>query len=213
MILLIGGAKGGTGKTTLATNLAVMRAHEGHDVLLVDTDLQGSASAWAQIRNEDGITPQIPTIKKHGKVVNDLRDLQNRYGDLIVDAGGRDSPELRSAMLAADKLMTPIQASQFDWLTLEEMNDLREMASDFNENLSVRVVITRAPTNPNVREAAEAIEGTTEEFPEMPVAEAQIRERITYRKAASEGRGIIEMASRDAKACAELRTLYREIYE
>ena len=46
MIVLIGGEKGGTGKTTIATNLAALRAMAGRDVLLVDTDPQGSASYW-----------------------------------------------------------------------------------------------------------------------------------------------------------------------
>ena len=52
MIILIGGEKGGTGKTTLSTNIAAKLALEGEDVLLVDTDKQGSASAWAATRDE-----------------------------------------------------------------------------------------------------------------------------------------------------------------
>ena len=46
MIILFGGEKGGTGKTTLAVNLAAMRARAGYDVLLVDADRQESAAAW-----------------------------------------------------------------------------------------------------------------------------------------------------------------------
>ena len=62
MIVLIGGEKGGTGKTTLATNLAQMRAARGRDVLLVDTDKQESASAWASLRAEEGIEPTITAV-------------------------------------------------------------------------------------------------------------------------------------------------------
>ena len=46
-IVLFGGEKGGTGKTTLATNMAAMLALQGKDVLLLDTDRQGTASFWA----------------------------------------------------------------------------------------------------------------------------------------------------------------------
>ena len=59
MVILIGGEKGGTGKTTLATNLAALRAQSGKDVLLLDTDVQASASYWAQIRDERDITPRV----------------------------------------------------------------------------------------------------------------------------------------------------------
>ena len=69
MILLIGGEKGGTGKTTVATNLAALRAAAGHDVLLVDTDRQGSAAAWCQLRAEHPQLPQVACVQLFGKTV------------------------------------------------------------------------------------------------------------------------------------------------
>ena len=64
-IILIGGEKGGTGKTTLAVNIAAARARDGHDVLLVDTDPQGSASYWAAAREEAGIEPRAGAGGNH----------------------------------------------------------------------------------------------------------------------------------------------------
>ena len=52
MIIIAGGIKGGSGKTTVATNLAVIRAGEGHDVLLVDADDQETATDFTNLRNE-----------------------------------------------------------------------------------------------------------------------------------------------------------------
>ena len=80
MIVLIGGEKGGTGKTTLATNLAAMRALAGRDVLMIDTDPQGSANYWAQSRDEENITPRVACIQKFGKgLPKEVQDLAHRW--------------------------------------------------------------------------------------------------------------------------------------
>ena len=156
MIVLIGGEKGGTGKTTIATNLAALRALAGRDVLLVDTDPQGSAGYWTTSRSEKGIKPRVACIQKFGKgLQEELQDLASRYQDIIIDAGGRDSVELRSAMVVAHKAYVPIQASQFDIWTLAQMNDLIVTAQGFNPNLCAWVVINRGSTNPFVTETAE----------------------------------------------------------
>jgi chromosome partitioning protein len=136
MIILIGGEKGGTGKTTLATSLAAKRALSGRDVLLIDTDVQGSASYWAQGRDDAGIKPRVACVQKFGKgLQSEVQDLATRYQDIIIDAGGRDSIELRVALVVADKAYVPIQASQFDIWTLDRMEDLVASAQGFNPNL------------------------------------------------------------------------------
>ena len=125
MIILFGGEKGGTGKTTLATNLAAMRARAGRDVLLIDTDPQGSASYWTQCRDEEKVEPRVACVQKFGKGLQaEVRDLANRYQDIIIDAGGRESVELRAGIVVADFAFIPIQPSQFDVWTLGRMDDL-----------------------------------------------------------------------------------------
>ena len=102
MLILIGGEKGGAGKTTLATNMAAMRALAGRDVLLIDTDPQGSANSWSQSRDDESITPRVACVQKFGKgLPAEVKDLSKRYQDIIIDAGGRDSVELRSALVVA----------------------------------------------------------------------------------------------------------------
>ena len=93
MIVLIGGEKGGTGKTTIATNLAAKRALAGRDVLLIDTDPQGSANYWAQSRDESEPKPRrVACVQKFGKGLQaEVQDLAKRYEDILIDAGGRDS--------------------------------------------------------------------------------------------------------------------------
>ena len=96
MVVIVGGEKGGTGKTTLAVNLAAYRTGEGYEVLIVDTDRQGSASFWAQTRAENEKKGHIPCVQKFGKnLPKDVMSLASKYEDIIIDAGGRDSMELR----------------------------------------------------------------------------------------------------------------------
>jgi chromosome partitioning protein len=213
MIVLIGGEKGGTGKTTLATNLAACRAAAGHDVLLLDTDKQGSASFWAAVRAEADHLPRVACVQVFGKAVTgQLRDLSERYEEIIVDAGGRDSVELRAAMVTAHRLFIPLQASQFDVWTLERMDDLVEQAQAINQSLTVGAVINRASPHPRVREADEA-RGILDDFDHIHFSGVVLHDRIAFRRAASEGEGVHEARPPDPKACAEVDALYATVYD
>lgn len=213
MIILIGGEKGGTGKTTLATNLAQMRVSAGKDVLLIDSDKQESASSWAGLREEIGVNPSITTVQKVGKnIARDLLDLAKRYDDLIIDAGGRDSVELRAAMVAAHKLFIPVQASQFDVWTLGNMSELVDQAQALNPALKAYVVLNRASTNPVVSEADEARE-LFNDFENLNFCGVTLRDRIAFRKASSGGLGINELSPVDAKAREEMSQFYEVVFD
>lgn len=212
MIILIGGEKGGTGKTTIATNLAAMRALAGRDVLLIDTDPQGSANYWAQSRDELNIMPRVACVQKFGKGLQaEVKDLAKRYQDIIIDAGGRDSVELRSAMVVANKAYIPIQPSQFDIWTLNQMETLVTTAKGFNTDLEAWVVISRSSTNPSVHESDDTIE-ILNDFSSLKLASTGIKDRIAYRKAASGGLGVGELKPKDPKATEEMEALYQEVF-
>ena len=212
MIVLIGGEKGGTGKTTLAIHLAALRAAAGSDLLLVDTDRQGSASSWCAVRDEEGKTPRVACVQKFGKGLGaDIRAMAAKYRDIVIDAGGRDSVELRAAMTVADLLYIPIQASQFDVWTLDAMNGLVEQAQAINEKLRAFAVLNRASTNPSVKEVEDA-RGALADYENLRPARAVIRDRISFRKAAREGCTVGELPDRDPKAIAEIQTLYEEVF-
>jgi chromosome partitioning protein len=213
MIVLIGGEKGGTGKTTLATNLAAKRALAGRDVLLIDTDIQGSASDWAQNRDEAEAKPRrVACVQKFGKGLQaEVQDLAKRYQDVVIDAGGRDSVELRAALVVADKVYIPIQPSQFDIWTLDRMEELVNSAQGFNPKLQARVIISRASTNPSVQESQDARD-ILNDFAHLNLSNRIIRDRIAYRKAAREGFCVDELKPKDPKASEEIDALYQEIF-
>jgi chromosome partitioning protein len=212
MVLLIGGEKGGTGKTTVATNLAALRAAAGYDVLLVDTDRQGTAAAWCQLRADHPSLPPVPCEQRFGKTVQTgIRDLTGRYHDILIDAGGRDAVELRSALVVADAVYIPIQPSQYDLWTLEHMQELVVAAQGFNPTLEAFVLLTRVSTHPLVADTADA-QQALEGLEPLQLAHPMLAERQAWRRSARTGQAVTELARPDPKASTELRLLYGAIY-
>lgn len=210
MILLIGGEKGGVGKSTIATNLAVGLAINSIDCILVDTDTQPTSGRFVERRTENGHLPNINCIQRTGDVSATLRDTANRYQVVIVDAGGRDSKELRTAAVVADLMLIPLRASQADLETLPKINEIISMAKNFNTKLTAFAVLTMASTNPRVKEAKEARE-LLEDFDQLQLAETVICDRKVYRDALLMGKGVIEMDNAGARD--EIHALTKEFFE
>ena len=209
MILLLGGEKGGTGKSTIATNLAAWLAMQGRDVVLVDTDVQRTAANWVDRRNLLVGIPPVHCTERRGNVFHALRDLTKRYEQVIVDAGGRDSEELRTALVAAHKVYVPLRASQPDLETSLHMNELIQLARGMNPTLEARVLISIAPTNPSIKETADA-QALLRELSALLPSALTLSERKIYRDAMTEGRGVVELDN--DKARAEIAALAGEIY-
>ena len=212
-IYLSGTEKGGVGKTTIALNWACALATVGRDVLLLDTDPSRDASNWAALRVEK--CPTLPRVHCHQAfgpaVVSDVRDGAARYQDVVIDAGGRDSQELRAAMTVAQTMVLPLQASQFDVWQLDKMSELVHQARGFNPELQVFAVLNRASTNHVVTAADEAAE-VIAQHPELRLAAARLRDRKPVADAVSEGRAVIESEDRKArKAAAEFMALFHEV--
>lgn len=215
MMILVCNEKGGVGKTTTAVNLAVMSALAGKDTLLVDTDKQESASAWASVRDETVRHPCITCIAKTGKVGSDLVKLMEKYEVVIVDAGGRDSLEMRQAMAVADIVLIPIKPAQFDVWSLSRMAQLvNDVAEKTDAKVNAYSFINGASSNPAVRETLEAKEFLTEYEEFFPPLDSVVTERIAFRKAARDGKGVVELPPglADPKANLEIIQLYQEVF-
>ncbi len=208
MIFLVGNQKGGCGKSTTATNIAVELAVRGKDVVLVDADRQATASRWAEDRQALDNVPPVHCVQKYDNVRETLIDLGKRYEFVVVDAAGRDSRELRTAMTAADLLLVPFRPSQPDLDVLPALQEIIVGARDLNPKLKAVGVITMAPTNPNVNEAEEA-RLYLSDYPEILPLKSVIRDRKVYRDAVSEGLGVVEKDN--GKAKAEIQLLVTEI--
>lgn len=210
MILLIGGEKGGTGKSTLATNLCAWLASAGCDVLLLDADRQSTSSNWITERQQHTELPAVHCVQRYGNLFHPVQDLRARYEHIVIDAGGRDSEELRSAMVVADKLYSPAKASQSDLWTIDHLAKLVDLARGFNPTLEARILIAMAPTNPRITEEHDASDMLGEFGDRLALSSCVTRERKVYRDAMRDGRGVTEL--HDEKAIAEVVAIAEEIY-
>ena len=218
-ITIFGGEKGGSGKTTLATNIATAIAHAGQSVLLLNVDPQASSVSWGA-RREEG-HPELPRVtvtSAPGDVFHIVRDLAKRYDYTIVDAAGvRAASEKRttakeylSALRAATRVVLPVRPSQVDLDTLENAAEtIESVRSLHNPQLAAFVLLSQAPTNPLQREVRDA-KAFIAEFPEVQLLPVVIGERKVYRDAMIGGLGVVEMRNSIAKA--EIQLLAQALY-
>lgn len=211
MIILSGGIKGGCGKSTIAVNFAVMRSKEGREVLLIDADAQQSSTDFTAMRNDslDG-KAGYQCIALTGKaVLRDGRKLAEKYDDVIIDAGGRDTASQRAALAFADAYLVPFLPSGADVWTLEQVETLVEEMAPANPDLNAFCFLNRADhQGQNNSEAAEILR----ESETLTFIEAAVGDRKVFRNAFSEGLAITEYKPRDNKARAEINALYTHIF-
>ena len=208
MIVAVLGEKGGTGKTTFATNLAGMRAATGRQVLLVDADRQGSASYWAEKRRATAL-PGVTCVQKFGRALpRDLRALAPRYDDVIVDVAAGDSPDLEEVLRVAHCVLTPVQPAGLDVWTLGLLDDRVAEAHRVNPTLIAFAVLNRASANPRDRDTHDAQEAMAA-CVHLQIAPVVIRERVAIKRATPGGLSVTEYTPHDAKATTEFTQLYQ----
>ncbi|MCB1657238.1 MAG: AAA family ATPase [Pseudomonadales bacterium] len=211
MILLVGGEKGGSGKSCLAQNIAVYLQHRQKDVLLLDADPQGTTTDWAKEREEnDGLT-NLPCVQASGNIRQILKDLAKRYQVIVVDAGGQDSEALRSAMTVATHLLLPFRPKRRDLKTLVHVSQLVKLAKAVNPEMLVRGVITQCPTLPSQTQRILDAKEACQSFGIEPLQSITCNRNV-YDDADENGSSVLE-AETDLKAKEEVESLVAEFLE
>ncbi|MBM3265604.1 MAG: AAA family ATPase [candidate division Zixibacteria bacterium] len=212
MIVLVGGIKGGSGKTTIATHLAILRAASGADVLLVDADDQGTASQFTAMRNEKLAGQAGYTgIQLSGMAVRtEIVRLKSKYDDIIIDSGGRDTGSQRAGLTVADLMLVPCLPRSFDIWTLAKTADLIRQMLPANPNLRVSVFLSR--TDPSSLDSAEAAEALKDAMDVMTFIASPVGARKAFSQASAAGLSVTEFRPRNEKAVAEITTLYDNVF-
>lgn len=216
MIIAVANEKGGSGKTTIAVNLACALAKDGDRVTLIDSDPQRSSEVFANNRSEGGKEQLFSSIAKCGSALRDEINLQSKSNDcLVIDTGGRDSKEMRIAMSKADMLIIPTIPSQYDVIVMDRMLEIFELAKDSNENLLGFILCNKLSTNPflsqEIAELREFVESRIAErgLGDIILLDSMLYERRAYKKAVEDGLSLDEFG--DSKAVAEFGLFFNEI--
>ncbi|MGL5334622.1 MAG: AAA family ATPase [Enterovibrio sp.] len=213
MIITIGNTKGGVGKTTIAVNIAIARALAGRDVLLIDGDRQGTAQTAISIRAESGFAPGIAcaTYPDGPTLRSQVLQQKNKFDDVIIDAGGRDSTALRAALVLSDVLLVPFQPRSYDVWALNDIAALVDEARSVRDGLRCCAVLNCADPGEKSTDNNEAALAVSE-VPQFEYLPTPLRRRKAFSNAAGAGQCVLELKPVDAKANAELGALINMLF-
>ncbi|MBN8940476.1 MULTISPECIES: ParA family partition ATPase [Alphaproteobacteria] len=207
MIVALLNQKGGVGKTTLALHLAGQWAREGSRITLVDADPQGSALDWSQQRGREGLERLFGVVGLARDTLHrEAPELARDADHVVIDGPPRVAGLMRSALLAADLVLIPVQPSPFDGWASAEMLAMLGEARVYRPQLAARFVLNRCAARTVI--ARQTAETLAEHDP--PVLAQIIGQRVAFADAAQSGRLAFEVDA-DSRAAREIVAFAAEV--
>lgn len=204
-IIAVVGNKGGTGKTTLALNLAAGLLRE-QSVVLIDADPQQSAYQWRLVGGE---RPGLPSVvaAAHG-LEQMIRSLAETHRHVVLDCPPSiKAPQTEIALRLAEHALIPVQPSPMDlWATTHIAKTLERLRP---ENPRLRSLIVMSQIEPRTTLSRLMPEAAAEL--DLPVADTALRRRSVHRHCVLEGRTVFQAGRRGQAAAAEIDALITEI--
>lgn len=212
-VIVVGGTKGGPGKSTIAQQitacLILKRKVSAH---LLDIDIQQTSISWCEDRRKNDDLPLIPHSFAQDDVIKHIKSLKGSYDYIVVDAGGFDSDVQRYAMLMADYILIPLRPKRRDLKSLRNIDPMLESVLSSNSDVKVFTVMNQCPSLPSQAQRILMAKGVTESFG-LNTLPVNIYTRNVYDDAEEAGRSIFEMkgGDKDKKAEAEIESLVQSM--
>lgn len=219
-IVLVGGQKGGSGKSKIACELAVIWARLGEKVLLVDGDAQATTARFLERRRRTLATGEMDwaspaLLKASASVMRQEIAAQiraNGYSKVVIDVAGRDSDEIRVAVMIADFALFPLRPNMEDMDTAERLDVMAGDVLQSSKTLrGAAFVVSQASTNPARRDRVESALTALPRLPNTQTLKTVIHSRSLFEDAGDAGLSVTEMPSSDGKAQAEIMALFDEL--
>ena len=212
-VIAVANQKGGAGKSTLATNLAVMFASDKKKVLLIDADTQQNTTLkWHADRAQ--YKEMVVPIDVCGLTARNLlpstQSYKKQYDVIIIDGGARITAEAHAAVGAADYLIVPVKAVKADVdstsVFLEIVAQNMEVRDDLVAGILINEVNERTSLAKSMIEELKAFEES------FGIFQQRIGSYQAFRDAISSGLGVIELGERSSeKAANQMKAFYKEL--
>lgn len=196
--------KGGSGKTTIATHLAREIQRRGHEVLLVDSDPQGSARDWASVNEEHPVTVvgiDRPTIDR------DLKKIAKGFDFVIIDGAPQIAEISISSIKVSDLVVIPVQPSPYDiWATSDLVDVIKQRIEITDGALKAGFLVSRAIHGTKI---GDEVSQALAEY-ELPIFKSKIHQRVVFPNSAAVGSTVMDIEP-NGLAASEIAAFVDEI--
>ena len=207
-VIAILNTKGGAGKSTLATNLARALQLDNGEVLIVDSDPQGTARDWRETQGDDADLPGVfgvdrPTLEK------DIPKVAHAFDYIVIDGAAKATKMSVSAIKASDTVLIPVQPSAADIWAIEELVDMITTRQQITDGRPKAAFVV---SNQKKRTRLAADMDTVLKDYELPVFQARTSHLVAYPEAMAAGVTVLDY-EKDGNAASEVRAILNELKE
>lgn len=213
IVIAVANQKGGAGKSTIATNLAVAFAEDGKKVLLIDSDTQQSTSLkWHADRSqyEDNVKPIDVCGLTARNLLPSTKSFRKQYDIIIIDGGARITAEAHAAVGAADYLVVPVKAVKADIDSTSTFLEVVAQNMEIRDDLIAGILINEVNERTILAQLMiEELKAFEESF---GIFDQKLGSYQAFRDAISSGLGVTELGGRSSeKAANQMRAFYKEL--
>ena len=203
-VIVIAHQKGGVGKSTIASNLAVELSKK-YTTSVVDLDLQKSLSYFNSLRKKSNLAEfkivNIATLEELKSLINKNQEL------LLIDVGGFDSDMNRVAILGADLIITPVSDSGIELIGLLSFRNVLREIREHRKDLVAKILLNKI--HPSASTSLDEIHNFINDNVEFNKLDSILRDRVEYKRAFDTGKSVVEHGNN--KAAIEINNLIKEI--